>query len=134
MAAGISASRDTVRLSELLAAWSVAIDVAMVMPLESGLRICSRAVRLAERMDLDVAVRRRVYYLALLRHIGCTAENVALAEYLGDEREFRAGVGTVDVSSGRALFPYLVRFTVGARPLVQRPAPLVELLTPARFI
>ncbi len=39
-------TRDSVRLSELMAAWSMAIDVGMVMPMEFGLRVCSRAVRL----------------------------------------------------------------------------------------
>src|SRR5687767_11580842 len=125
------AARDSIRLSELLAAWSVAIDVGMVMPMEFGLRVCSRAVRLAAQMGLDVATQRRVYYLALLRHIGCTAENTALAGYLGDEREFRAGLGTRDVSSSRALFPYLVQLTVGSRPLAQRPAALLHLLAGA---
>jgi HD-GYP domain-containing protein (c-di-GMP phosphodiesterase class II) len=125
------AARDSVRLSELMAAWSVAIDVGMVMPMEFGLRVCSRAVRLAEQMALDVATQRRVYYLALLRHIGCTAENTALAGYLGDERAFRAGLGTRDVSSSRALLPYLVQLTVGSRPLAQRPAALLHLLAGA---
>jgi HD-GYP domain-containing protein (c-di-GMP phosphodiesterase class II) len=131
MAAGASSSRDVVRLSELLAAWSVAIDVGMVMPMEFGLRVCSRAVRLAESMDLDVSMRRRVYYLALLRHIGCTAQNAELAEYVGDEVAFRAGVGTLDVSSSRAMMSYLLRMTVGSRPLVERPGALVRVFTRA---
>ncbi|MFD2090616.1 HD domain-containing phosphohydrolase [Blastococcus deserti] len=125
------ATRDSVRLSELMAAWSVAIDVGMVMPMGSGLRICSRAVRLSQRMQLDVATQRRIYYLALLRHIGCTAEGSALAGYLGDERAFRAGIGTRDVSDGRALFRYLVQLTVGSRPLTEQPAALIHLLARA---
>jgi HD-GYP domain-containing protein (c-di-GMP phosphodiesterase class II) len=124
-------TRDSIRLSELMAAWSIAIDVGMVVPMEFGLRVCSRAVRLAQRMGLGVGLQRRVYYLALLRHIGCTAENSALAGYLGDERAFRAGVGTRDVSDGRALFPYLLQMTVGSRPLAQRPAALVQLIARA---
>jgi HD-GYP domain-containing protein (c-di-GMP phosphodiesterase class II) len=124
-------TRDTIRLSELMAAWSVAIDVGMVMPMGFGLRVCSRAVRMARHMELDVAAQRRVYYLALLRHIGCTAENSALAEYLGDERAFRAGLGTRDVSSARSMFEYLVQVTVSSRPLVQRPAALFHLLARA---
>src|SRR5690349_16044991 len=132
MVAAAPTSRDSVRLSELLAAWSVAIDVGMVMPMETGLRVCSRAVRLAERMGLDVALRRRVYYLALIRHIGCTAENRALADFLGDELAFRAGMGTRDVSNSRELMPYVLQMTVGSRPLLERPAALLQLLTHGR--
>jgi HD-GYP domain-containing protein (c-di-GMP phosphodiesterase class II) len=131
MADARPATRDSIRLSELMAAWSIAIDVAMVLPMEFGLRVCSRAVRLARQMDLDVDQQRRVYYLALLRHIGCTAENPALAAYLGDERAFRAGIGTRDVSDPRALFPYLLQLAVGSRPLAQRPAALFHLLARA---
>ena len=76
--------------------------------------------------------QRRVYYLALLRHIGCTADNPELAGLLGDELAFRAGMGTRDVSSGRALLPYLLQLTVGARPAAERPAALLHLLTHAR--
>lgn len=129
MVAPASTPRDSVRLSELFAAWSVAIDVGMVVPMETGLRVCARAVRLAERMGLDLPTRRRVYYLALLRHIGCTAENRALADFLGDELAFRADVGTRDVSNSRELLPYVLQMTVGSRPLLERPAALLHLLT-----
>ena len=95
------ATSDSIRLSELTAAWSVAINVGMVMPMEFGLRVCSRAVRLAQRMDLD------------------------------DERTFRAGLGTRDVSDGGALLPYLVQLTVASRPLAQRPVALIHLLARA---
>src|SRR5687767_3053479 len=131
MADARPATRDSIRLSELMAAWSVAIDVGMALPMDFGLQVCSRAVRLAQRMGLDVDHQRRVYYLALLRHIGCTAENATLAGYLGDERAFRAGIGTRDVSDPRALFPYLLRLTVGSRPLAQRPAALFHLVARA---
>jgi HD-GYP domain-containing protein (c-di-GMP phosphodiesterase class II) len=121
--------RGSVRLSELMAAWSLAIDVGMAMPLETGLRVCSRAVRLAQRLGLDGPTQRRVYHLALLRHIGCTAENSALAAVVGDERAFRAGLGTRDPTSGRELLPYLVRIGVAARPARDRPAALLRMLT-----
>jgi HD-GYP domain-containing protein (c-di-GMP phosphodiesterase class II) len=112
-------SRDSVRLSELMAAWSIAIDVGQAAPLETGLRICSRAVRLAERAGAGPDEQRRVYYLALLRHIGCTAANPELAGLLGDENAFRAGMGTLDVSSARALMPYLLRFTLSGLPVAR---------------
>jgi HD-GYP domain-containing protein (c-di-GMP phosphodiesterase class II) len=120
-------SRDSVRLSELMAAWSVAIDVGQAAPLETGLRVCSRAVRLAQHTGADPGEQRRVYYLALLRHIGCTAANPELAGLLGDEQAFRAGFGTLDVSSARALLPYLLRFTVGGLPVAARAAAFLRL-------
>src|SRR4051794_11881043 len=128
------ATRDSVRLSELMAAWSVAIDVGMVMPLETGLRVCARSVRLAQRAGADPAEQRRVYYLALLRHIGCTAANPELAALLGDEVVFRTGMGTLDVSSPRALLPHTLRVAVGGRPVADRPAAFFRLLGSARAL
>src|SRR3954451_8082709 len=131
MAAGPASARDGVRLSELLAAWSLAIDVGMAMPLETGLRVCSRAVRLAERMGSGPAEQRRVYYLALLRHIGCTAENPALAGVVGDELAFRAGLGGVDAPAARAPPPYLAARRGGSRRPARRPASLARMLASA---
>src|SRR3954464_541618 len=127
MADARPAMRDSVRLSELMAAWSVAIDVGQAVPLETGLRVCSRAVRLAQCTGADPDEQRRVYYLALLRHIGCTAANPELAGLLGDEQAFRAGMGTLDVSSARVLLPYLLRFRLGGLPVAARPAVLLRL-------
>src|SRR3954454_2103673 len=127
MADARPAMRDSVRLSELMAAWSVAIDVGQAAPLETGLRVCSRALRLAERTGAGPAEQRRVYYLALLRPIGCTAANPELAGLLGDEQAFRAGMGTLDVSSARVLMPYLLRFTLSGLPVTARPAAFLRL-------
>lgn len=74
-----------VRLAELAAAASVAIDLAICPPLESGLAVCVTAPRLARAGGLPEDELARVYYLALLRHIGCPAGNADFAAYLDDE-------------------------------------------------
>src|SRR3954453_2025535 len=127
MADARPATRGSVRLSELMAAWSIAIDVGQAAPLETGLRVCSRALRLAERTGAGPDEQRRGYYLALLRHIGCTGAHPELAGLLGDEQAFRAGMGTLDVSSARVLMPYLLRFTLGGLPVAARPAAFLRL-------
>jgi len=121
--------REDVRLAELMAAWSLAIDVAMASPLESGLRICLLATRLAEQLGAGPDELRRTYYLALLRHIGCTAASQEFADIVGDERAFRESIGGIDVSSTRDLMPHMLRFAIGYRPPLQRPAAFVRLLT-----
>jgi HD-GYP domain-containing protein (c-di-GMP phosphodiesterase class II) len=120
-----------VRLTELLAAWSLAIDVAMNLPLDTGLQVCVRATELARAADADVDVCRRTHQLALLRHVGCTAENATMAAVVGDERAFRAGLRGRDASSSRALLSYLVKSTVEGLPLLRRPSALIRLLTEA---
>src|SRR4051794_31351175 len=79
--------------TEVVAALSLATDLAMGDPLESGLTVCRVAMAVAEDAGLGDRERDRVFYVALLRHVGCTAENGPFAEIVGDEIAFRSGVG-----------------------------------------
>src|SRR4051812_49690158 len=92
-------SRGSVRLSELMAAWSVAIDVGQAVPLETGLRVCSRAVRLAQRTGADAGEQRRGYYLAPLRPLGGPAPHPHPAGPLRGEQALPPRVGTPGASS-----------------------------------
>ncbi len=102
-----------VRLGEAVAALSLAIDIGMGQPLEQGLRTCLVATGLARRMGLDDEDARRVFYLSLLRHVGCTAESEMAASFLGDEVAFRRGAVTLDFTKPSAMLPYVIR-NVGA--------------------
>jgi HD-GYP domain-containing protein (c-di-GMP phosphodiesterase class II) len=101
-----------ITLPEVVGALSLATDLAMGEPLESGLAIAVRAVALGEDCGLSDDERDRVYWVALLRHVGCTAENAAFAEIVGDEQEFRHGVAPLDPTSPRALVPHMLRHVV----------------------
>lgn len=78
-----------VRLAEAVGSLSLAIDIGMGQPLEQGLRTCLVATRLATKVGVDQQDARRVFYLSLLRHVGCTAESDMAAAFLGDEVAFR---------------------------------------------
>ena len=78
------------RLAELLAALSLAIDLGMGQKQEHVLRTCLLAVTLARQLDLNTAAISAVYYVTLLRLVGCTAdahETAFLAA--GDDLAFR---------------------------------------------
>ena len=62
-----------VRLAELMAAMSLATDLGMGQELESGLGVCLVATAFARSLELDDDDVHRVFFLALTRHIGCTA-------------------------------------------------------------
>jgi len=74
-----------VRRSELMAAISLATDLGMAQPLESGLATCLATTVLAARLGLEPAHRQRAYHLSLLQHIGCTAASAQIADVVGDE-------------------------------------------------
>jgi HD-GYP domain-containing protein (c-di-GMP phosphodiesterase class II) len=76
---------STLRLADALAALSLATDAGNGFPLEKSLRTAVVATRLAAVAGLDDATRADVYYVALLRSLGCTAYAHETAELLGGD-------------------------------------------------
>jgi hypothetical protein len=74
-----------VRLADALAALSLATDAGNGFPLEKSLRTAVVATRLAAVAGLDDATRADVYYVALLRSLGCTAYAHETAALLGGD-------------------------------------------------
>jgi len=57
-----------VRATELIAAVSLAVDIGMAQPPETGLAVCLVAVELAERLGYEPGLMQRTFRLALLQH------------------------------------------------------------------
>lgn len=115
-----------VLLSEVMAALSLATDVAMGMALETGLAVCLGATALASRMDLDGEELRRTYYLALLRHIGCTAGSEEFGRVVGDEVAMHGSVGTTDWGSPREMLGMMRRHVRATNRPAARPGAWVR--------
>jgi HD-GYP domain-containing protein (c-di-GMP phosphodiesterase class II) len=71
---------DEVRTAEVIAALSLATDLAIGLPLEHGLESTLVAMRLAERLGVDADTASQAYYGCLLFHVGCTADSEAEVE------------------------------------------------------
>ena len=108
-AAGAAEEQDPVQLAELVAAQSLAADQASGVTLEHGLRTCLLATRLAGRAGLGPADRREVYYVALLRSIGCTSDATEQAALFGDEIAARAELNLAAHLPTREVLGVLVR-------------------------
>ncbi len=89
-------ANGTIRLAELLAALSLATDLANAFPLEKGLRNCLLALLLGQELGLDQAELADVYYFGLLRSIGCTSYAYEEALATGDDRNFRNSFAGLD--------------------------------------
>src|SRR5579859_3344240 len=87
---------EGLRLAEFLAALSLATDLGMGQPLEQALRTCLIALALGQRLGLASDDLADVYYVALLRFLGCTADAHEFAEMVGgDDIGFRAAAAPV---------------------------------------
>ena len=89
----------TLRLAELLAVLSLASDLGIGQPMDYLLRSCLLATRLAERMGLAEDQRQAVYYMALLRWVGCTGHAHEASLLFGDEITARARLALIDPGS-----------------------------------
>jgi HD-GYP domain-containing protein (c-di-GMP phosphodiesterase class II) len=87
----VTGAPRSIRVAELTTALSLATDLGTGQPMDHGLRTCWLSVAAGEALGLDPTTRSCVYYVALLRFIGCTSdasETAALAG--GDDIEFNA--------------------------------------------
>src|SRR6266571_6712489 len=84
------------RLAELIASLSLAIDLGLGQPMEHFLRACLLAVRLGKILDLSEQELSEVYYLGLIRHLGCTAQAYEVADICGDDLALNSWMLAVD--------------------------------------
>jgi HD-GYP domain-containing protein (c-di-GMP phosphodiesterase class II) len=94
-----SQSITSLRLAEILAALSLATDLANAFPIEKALRNCLLAVQLGHRLGVSGQALSDVYYFSLLRSIGCTSYAYEEALAVGDDQNFRntfAGLDSAD--------------------------------------
>jgi hypothetical protein len=85
-----------IRLAELIAPLSLAMDLDGGQPLEHALRACLLAVGLGRERGLSEEELVDIYYLALVRYVGCTANQHVDAAVLGDDLAARRWVLAVD--------------------------------------
>jgi hypothetical protein len=92
------------RLAELLAAVSLATDLADDAPFESALGDAVTALELAQLAGLSGNDLSDVYYLAFLYHLGCTAAAAAQAQVAdGDDVSSRRWFSEADYADRRQL-------------------------------
>jgi HD-GYP domain-containing protein (c-di-GMP phosphodiesterase class II)/DNA-binding CsgD family transcriptional regulator len=109
------------RLTELVAAISLATDLGTGQPVEHALRTCRLAMAVVDQLGLDSGTAGDVYYVALLRFVGCTAdapENAQLAG--GDNVGFLSSMAPVTMGGTGEVARMLVRTLGRGQPPVRR--------------
>ncbi len=75
-------SATPLRLAELIAAFSLAVDIGTGVPMETMLRVTLMSVHLGEAYGLSDAELVTAYYLPMLALTGCTADARLASEML----------------------------------------------------
>lgn len=98
------AAPSTTALSEILGAFSYALDLTEGQPEGHSLRSCWIASRIAQALDLSPTDCRTVYYATLLKDLGCSSNAARVAEiYLADDRSFKHDFKLVQEGLGPTL-------------------------------
>jgi HD-GYP domain-containing protein (c-di-GMP phosphodiesterase class II) len=116
-----------VALGELLGALSLATDLAAGLPLETSLRTCVLATRLARR--IGIAELDEVRSATLLRHLGCTAFAYEAARLGGDDHDLLTTYAGIDRTSRGAIVGRTVTHLAREAPLGRRLAAMARVMT-----
>ena len=118
-----------IRLSDLISALSVALDLTEGQPMGHAVRSCIVGMRIAEELRLSQQDRSDLYYALLLKDAGCSTNSARLHQILGaDEiqakREIKFEDWTKPSMSG---LQYLLRNILTGAPLTRRLVRAVQL-------
>jgi HD-GYP domain-containing protein (c-di-GMP phosphodiesterase class II) len=106
-----------VRLAELVAALSLAIDLGLGQPQAHVLRQTLIADRLARAARLPDEQRAAVFYVSLLAWVGCVSDSHELGLWFGDDQRVRADSYQVDKSGMEMMRFVLSHVGEGASPV-----------------
>lgn len=121
------------RLAELVAALSLATDLGSGQPLEHALRTCLLSLELARRSGVAADHLADVYYLALLRFVGCTADASETAAAVGgDDIAFIGAMAPAWMGSPPEQLRMLVRSTGAGLPVPRRIGRIATMLTDSK--
>ena len=91
---------DAVRVSELIAALSFALDLTEGQPMGHALRSCLIGMAIAERAGLTLSEQRDLYYALILKDAGCSSNAASMFRLFGgDERSVKHDFALVDWSN-----------------------------------
>jgi HD-GYP domain-containing protein (c-di-GMP phosphodiesterase class II) len=112
--------RDSgLRLTELVAAFSLATDLGLGQPMEHVLRSWAIAARLGDHLGVEPEERGALYYVATLAWVGCVADTPEVAAWFGDDIAFRGDSYQVDFA-GLPMLGFMLRHVGTGSPGIQR--------------
>jgi putative nucleotidyltransferase with HDIG domain len=127
-ATGIGTSGRQMRLSEVIGAFSHALDLTEGQPQGHSMRCAWIGMRIGHTLALQPPDLSALYYTLLLKDAGCSSNAARLWElYGGDERIIKHDYKTVDSQSLLALGRFVLRHTGPGEPLRRRAQRLLNI-------
>lgn len=124
----VPASSSQVRLSELVAAFSYALDLTEGQPAGHSVRCCWIGSQIGRALSLAPQEQSDLYYALLLKDLGCSSNAARICElYEADDLAFKRGYKTVGTSLAASL-RFVCSKTARGAPWHQRTARIGRML------
>ena len=108
------------RLSEVMAALSHALDISDGHPAGHATRTCLIGMRIADELDLEPADRSALFYGLLLKDLGCSSNAARLSSLYGaDDHVAKRNAKRIDQTRVTEALAYIVRNSGGIRDLLR---------------
>ena len=103
---------SSVRVSELIAALSAALDMTEGQPRGHAARTCLIGMRIGAELGLSEADRSALYYALLLKDAGCSSSSARMSELFdADDIELKSAGKLIDWAKSGDVTRYLARFS-----------------------
>ncbi len=122
-------SHGTIRLSEVVSALSVALDLTEGQPMGHAVRSCIVGMRIAEELQLPAEQCRDLYYALLLKDSGCSSNAARLYQIMGaDEIKAKGEVKFEDwTKASLSGLRYLLRNVSPGASFLRRVSKIVQI-------
>jgi HD-GYP domain-containing protein (c-di-GMP phosphodiesterase class II) len=117
------------RLAEVVAVLAMATDLGLGLPTEHAVRSCLLAVTLGRRVGMSQPRLGDLYYLTLLRMLGCTVASDYHAAIFGDEVAFGRDTQHLDYGDTAAFGGWVMQSFGADRPPEARARMIEKLFT-----
>src|SRR5579859_2958017 len=108
------------RLAEVVAILAMASDLGLGLPMEHAVRACLLSVEIGRRAGLGRDDLGDLYYLTLLRMLGCTADSGYYAELFGDEVAFSRDTQHLDYGDEEGFGRWVTESFAADKPADER--------------
>lgn len=116
-----SATFGLVRLSEVLAGLSFALDLTEGQRPGHAVRSCLIGMRLGEAIGLDPAERTALFYALLMKDLGCSSNAARFAALFGsDDHDLKADLARIDWPRALESFRFVARNAASGRGTLAR--------------
>src|SRR3977135_3689984 len=114
MMAGTELARS--RVAEVVAVLSMATDLGLGLPMEHAVRTCLISMELGRRLGMSSAELGDLYYLTLLRMLGCTTDSARSPNFCGDEVPFSRETQHLDYGDAAAFGSWAMESFAADKP------------------